>query len=116
MFHGITITLYSRAQSGTDDFNRPVYTETETEVSNVLVGEPSTDDIVNELNLSGKKLAYTLAIPKGDTNEWENCRVKLPKPWNATFRVIGKPTEGIESNIPLKWNRKVKLEYEQSES
>lgn len=63
--HGITIQLYEQVQTGVDAFNRPVYAETAVDVDNVLIGEPSTQDIVDELNLSGRKLAYTLGIPKG---------------------------------------------------
>ena len=105
--HGITIQLYERTQTGTDAFNRPVYAETAVDVDDVLVGEPSSQDIVDELNLSGRMLAYTLAIPKGDTHAWEGRRVGF---FGDIFRVIGKPTQGIEENIPLRWNKKVKVE------
>ena len=74
----------------------------------VLVGEPSSDDISNSLSLYGKKLAYTLAIPKGDTNDWTDTDVII---FGTRFRTYGMPTEGIEENIPLRWNKKVKVEY-----
>ena len=44
---GITIKLLERTQTGADAFNRPIYTETVTEVENVLVGEPTTEEITN---------------------------------------------------------------------
>ena len=110
MIRAITITLLERAQTGVDELNRPVYAETPAPVSGVLVGEPSTEDIVSELEMTGRRLAYTLALPKGDTHVWENRRVILPEPFAGTYRVIGVPTAGIEANIPLKWNKKVKLE------
>lgn len=105
--HGITITLYERTQSGTDPFNRPVYTESPVEVGNVLIGEPSAQEIVDTLNLTGKKLAYTLAIPKGDTHEWKDRTVEF---FGERFRTIGEPTQGIDGLIPLDWNMKVKVE------
>lgn len=105
---GVTITLYNRTQTGTDEFNRPTYTETAESVENVLIGEPSTQEIIEELNLSGKQLAYTLAIPKGDSHTWENKRVGF---FDEIFEVIGKPTQGIESLIPLSWNKKVKVAH-----
>ena len=105
--HGITIQLYEQTQTETDAFNRPVYAETAVDVDDVLIGEPSSQDIIDELNLSGRKLAYTLAIPKGDTHTWEGGKVGF---FGDTFRVIGKPTQGIEDNIPLRWNKKVKVE------
>ena len=103
---GITIKLLERTQTGADAFNRPIYTETATEVENVLVGEPSTEEITTELNLSGKRLAYTLAIPKGDTHTWEDHRVEIR---GEIYEVLGKPTEGIDHLIPLDWNKKVKV-------
>ena len=104
---GITIILYDKRQTGIDDFNRPVYEDVETEVNNVLIGEPTTEDVANELNLSGKHLAYTLAIPKGDTHDWENQVIEF---WGKTWKSFGFPIEGIESNIPLAWNKKVTVE------
>lgn len=107
---GITITLIVREQTGVDDTDRPIYTETEINVEDVLVCEPSTEDVTNELNISGKKLAYTLCIPKGDSNEWVDTDVVLPDPFAGRYRTIGYPTAYIEDNLPLRWNKKVRLE------
>lgn len=104
---GITVILYERVQIGTDGFNKPLYTELLAEVENVLVGEPSSEDVINELNMTGHRLAYTLAIPKGDTHNWMGCRVNF---FGEDFRVYAPPTQGIESLIPLAWNKKVKVE------
>lgn len=84
-----------------------VSTDLYTVVENVLVGEPSAEDVVNEINLSGKRIAYVLAIPKGDTHIWENTEVEF---WGMTFKTVGIPTQGIDDNIPLEWNKKVKVE------
>lgn len=107
VLQGITITLYNRVQTGTDAFNRPIYEDVQTTVDNVLIGEPNTEDIVNELNLSGKRLAYTLAIPKGDDHEWKDAVVEF---FGERFRTFGAPTQGIDHLIPLQWNKKVKVE------
>ena len=104
---GVTIILYNKVQTGVDAFNRPVYEDVATTVDNVLIGEPSSEDIINELNLSGKRLAYTLAIPKGDEHEWRDRTVEF---WGEKFRTFGRPTQGIEHLIPLAWNKKVKVE------
>ena len=104
---GVTIILYDKVQTGVDAFNRPVYEDVATTVDNVLIGEPTTEDIINELNLTGKHLAYTLAIPKGDTHEWNDCKVEF---FGEVFRTYGEPTQGIEHLIPLSWNKKVKVE------
>ena len=104
---GITVTLYERVQVDSDEFGASIYVENPVEIKNVLVGEPSTQDIVNETNLSGKLLAYTLAIPKGDDHIWTDCTVKF---FGEKFRTIGNPTQGIEDLIPLEWNKMVKVE------
>ena len=80
------------------------------QVENVLVGEPTTDDIVNEVSLSGKRIAYTLAIPKKDTHtdaEWKDTKVEF---FGRTFHTFGDVTQGIDALIPLDWNRKVMVE------
>ena len=107
MISGETVRLKTKVQTGTDDFNRPVFTETFVDVENVLIGAPSSEDIVNELNLSGKRIAYTLGIPKGDTHNWINTEVEF---WGERYRTIGKPMQGIDENIPLSWNKKVQVE------
>lgn len=104
---GIPVKLSVRTQKGIDGFNRPTDEVSQEVVENVLVGEPSAEDVVNELNLSGKRIAYTLAIPKGDTHVWEDTEVEF---WGMKFKTVGIPTQGIDDNIPLQWNKKVKVE------
>lgn len=107
MLKGISVTLYEKTKTGSDGFNAPIYEEKPVTVENVLVGEPSGQEIVNDLQFYGKKAVYTLAIPKGDTHNWENCRVDF---FGQSWRTFGKPTQGIEDMIPLQWNKKVKVE------
>ena len=107
---GVTVTLKSKTKTGVDDFGQPVYTETNVEVADVLIGEPDAEDIQTAITEYGKRIAYTLAIPKGDTNTWYKCQVTLPAPWSETFNVIGDAIMGIEENIPLRWNKKVHIE------
>lgn len=115
MIKGITIQLVKKTLSGYNPIHEPIFTEETISVDNVLVGEPSTDDITNALELYGKKVAYTLAIPKGDTNDWTDTEVILPAPFAGRYKTIGYPTAGIEANIPLKWNKKVKVERYEGE-
>lgn len=101
---GITVTLYERIQNGMDSLGNPTWTETPVEVDDVLIGEPSTEEITSSISLYGKKAVYTLGIPKGDTHTWENARVDF---FGQKFRVFGHVTQGIEAMIPLRWNKKV---------
>lgn len=107
MLNGISIVLYEQTKVGQDEFNAPIIEETPVTIDNVLIGEPTSDDVANEMALYGRKIAYTMAIPKGDTHEWENCKVRF---FGEDFMVYGVPSEGIESMIPLSWNKKVKVE------
>ena len=105
---GITVTLYERIQDGTDAFNRPIYVETPVEIENVLVAPADAGEEISEiLSLTGRKAVYTLAIPKGDNHQWEGNKVSF---FNETWQVVGIPTEGIESLIPLQWNKKVQVD------
>lgn len=106
MLKGITIQLYEKTQTGVDDFGAPIYSETAKAVDNVLVGEPTSDEVVQALNLYGKRTAYTLALPKGDANEWDNVTVEF---FGAKFKTFGDVTQGIDDLIPLGWNKKIKV-------
>lgn len=104
---GITIVLVDKVKTGTDPFGTPIYEDQDIEIENVLVSPTSTDDIVNQMTLTGKKAVYTLGIPKGDTHVWEDKEVKF---FGERWRTFGFPTEGIEDLIPLDWNKKVMVE------
>ena len=90
---GITIQLVNASQTDTDPFGAPIEgNETLEDINDVLVGEPSSDDVATAISLYDKKITYIIAIPKG------------------RYRTVGIPMSGIEANIPLRWNSKVKLE------
>ena len=107
MIKGITVTLITKQKIGDDPFGDPIYDDVKIEVDNVLVSPVSTEDIVNVNELTGKKAVYTLAIPKEDTNNWEDAEVIF---FNQRWRTFGFVTEGIEHLIPLDWNKKVMVE------
>ncbi|RSI06327.1 hypothetical protein D8824_05350 [Streptococcus intermedius] len=104
---GITVTLIDKVKTGQDDFGHSIFEDKEIEVENVLVSPTTSDDITTQLNLTGRKAAYTLAIPKGDTHDWENKEVRF---FGKRWQVFGLPLEGIEDLIPLDWNKKVTVE------
>lgn len=107
MIKGITVILTAQTQSGIDDFNHPVYAEDVVEVANVLVAPAGTEAIVNDLQLFGKHLAYELYIPKDDAHDWTDAKVQF---FGQTFRTYGMPEEWISDNVPLGWNKRVKVE------
>lgn len=104
---GIPVTLIGKTVTGENPFGEAITIDFDIEVDNVLVAPASTEDITSQLSLTGKKIVYTLAIPKGDTNDWVNKEVRF---FGRRFRTVGMPLEGIEELIPMGWNRKVQVE------
>lgn len=99
--------MINKVKEQTDPFGKSITTEKSTTVENVLVAPLTSEELINELNLTGRKIAYQLAIPKGDNHDWENAEVEF---FEERFRTVGSPTRGIEEMIPLDWNMKVKVE------
>lgn len=108
---GTTVELAVKRQVGTDGLNRPVYETDWVTVENVLIGQPESREVMDELNLSGKRIDYMLAIPKGDDHIWQDTQVRF---FGMVFETIGMPIQGIEAMMPLEWHKKVKvMRYEQ---
>ncbi len=104
---GIDVVLYEKHQTGTDAFGAPVYEETPVTVHNVFVGAPDTAAVVSELSLTGRRLAYTLALPKGDGHDWRNATVEF---FGQKFRTYGDTVQAMEHLVPMQWNKQVKVE------
>lgn len=104
---GVRITLIEKVEVGKDPFGNAIFDYKEINVDNVLVSPASTDDITNQLNLTGKRAIYTLGIPKGDKNNWEDREVVI---FGKRYKTFGAVLEGIENLIPLNWNKKVMVE------
>lgn len=107
MIKGIIVTLYEKIENGADEFGRTIYNEVPVEVENVLVAPVTSDDVLDTTNLTGKKAVYHLAIPKGDTHDWRDKKVRF---FGKVFKVFGEPIVGMEEMIPLEWNKKVTVE------
>lgn len=111
MIRGTTVTLYEVQQAGEDELGVPITTATPVTVENVLIGEPSTDDLSTSLALYQKRISYMLGIPKGDQHNWKDTIVEWTDAY-GTHRVktFGFPITGIEANVPGKWHMKVRCE------
>ena len=103
----ITVQLVVKTEEGTDPFGAPIETEEIIDVPGCLVGQPSSDQITQTLEMYGKKIAYVVGVPKGDTNKWYDTELII---WGDRYRTIGFPETGIQENIPLKWGQNVKVE------
>lgn len=101
---GITVTLYADIQTGANPFGEAEYTELPIEVNNVLVAPASSQEILDTMNLYGKKAVYTLGIPKGDTHDWKDKRITF---FDEDWISFGEPLKGIDALVPTSWNMKV---------
>ena len=104
---GISVILFDKQEVGRDSMNLPIFEELPIVVENVLVAPATATEILDTLNITGKRAVYNMAIPKGDAHEWKDRRVHF---FNTDWRVISFPTEGLEHLIPLSWNKKVQVE------
>lgn len=104
---GQTIYLYQKIENGVDEFNAPVYIEVKSEVGNVLIEPASNEAITSEFQLYGKRIAYTLHIPKNDTHDWDDVVVEF---YGQKYHTYGDMLIWDESLTPLDWNKKIKVE------
>ena len=108
MIKGITVKLHVKTQNGEDAFGVPIMSDSSVDVNDVLVSPVNAEDSNDDFAMYGKKTIYSLAIPKGDTHTWEDTEVEF---FGRKFRTVGNVVEGIEANIPLRWNKQIKVEY-----
>lgn len=104
---GETVILIDTIIEGVDPFGAPITSEIQIQVDDVIIGSPSVNDAVNELNLTGKSLLFTLGIPKTDTHDWKDKTVIIR---GQRFRTYGFPLTQTAANVPGRWNTQVKVE------
>lgn len=109
---GVSVTLYVKTAGQPDAFNVPTYATEAVTVDNVLIGQPTTEEISKSTQIYGKVIRYMLGIPKGDTHDWTDARVDWVDAYGNThqLRTFGVPITGIEDNIPGEWHMKVRCE------
>lgn len=100
------MTLITRKQT-LDAHHYPITEEVEEVVDDVLIGEPTQAELESTGDVKHERATYMLAIPKGDTHDWQDATVVF---WGRRWRQIGRITQGIEANVPLDWNKKVMVE------
>lgn len=102
-----TIQIKTRTQTGKDALNHPIYSEVWEDVSGCVVGSPSSEDIENEMNLSGKRIAYEVFLPNDDAHTWAGSEVKIN---NKPYRVIGDVKESFVSFSHIPCNKLISVE------
>lgn len=63
--NGRPIVLIDKQVIGKDSFGHPKTADVEIEVENVLIAPATTEDITNQINLTGKKLSILSLFLKG---------------------------------------------------
>lgn len=106
-FHTDNVTLHVKTQTGVDAFNVPVYADDTAVVTGILIGRPVSEDEARALDLYGKRIEYSLGIPKGDAHDWENAVVEF---WGQKFRTFGFTKTANQANIPGPWGFVVMVE------
>lgn len=104
------VILKEKTKIGTDSFGQDVFEVVTVTIEDVVVGTPSTTDIESAIEVYGKRLAYSLGIPKGDTHNWIDAEVVVR---GLPCKVVGIPLEYTEGSMPSwwKWNKRVDVEF-----
>lgn len=102
-----TVVLIEKVQTGTDPLGAPIFEKSEVAIDNVVVGSPTFEASVAELDLSGKRIAFILGIPKGDKHNWKDTEVIIR---GMKFKTFGFPLTQTDANVPTPWNTQVKVE------
>lgn len=113
---GTTVYLETSVITGYNDFGEPIYDTDFVAVDDVLIGQPSSDDIVSALQLDGKRIQYVLGIPKADTHSDEEWEDKIVMINNHEYHTFGMVETGEQANIPLRWRGNIKVERYGKES
>lgn len=107
LIRGIPIILYEQVETGKDAFNRTTYEEQAVRIENVIIEPISATELVDVLNLTGRRAVYRLCLPKCDAHDWTNKVVEF---YGQKWRTFGDVQEWITEMVPLSWNRKVMVE------
>lgn len=107
LIKGEMIYLLDKKEIGKDEFNRPIYSFNKIPVDNVLYMPTSATEQIEQLNLTGRKIEYTVSIPKGDNHSWENQIIIIK---GRRYRVCTSVEETIDHLTPLAWNKKFRVE------
>ena len=107
LIKGMSVTLINMRKVGENDFGEDITEETETIVDNVLVSPSTNEEIESGNRFYGKHAIYTIAIPKGDANVWEDSYVEF---FGRRWKTFGMVEQGIEANVPGQWHKKIRVE------
>ena len=104
---GESVIVITRTETGRDGGNAPIYSDSETTVTNGLVAPGTRSDVIDSNRPEGVDVAYNLHFPKTFTGSLRGLRVKVR---GEAFHIIGDPQPYQTNLTPGKWNRPVEVE------
>jgi hypothetical protein len=106
--NGISLTFVKKTESGTDEFNNPVYTTVDIEVDDCLIApitEPTTAREQQAMEQS--KDQVRIHLPKTYTGDVSNSEVT----WDGkVFSLDSDSVVFMNDNTPTRWNRYFRAE------
>lgn len=106
LIKGREVTVIRRVQTGTDNYNAPVYETKEEPVPGVLPQPGSVADLEDE-RPDGSVVSMTFHFPKGYGKSLRGCSIAYD---GNVYRVIGDPQPYVEENTPGEWDMPVETE------
>lgn len=105
---GMTVSFVKRVQTGTDDFNNPVYSQETITIDDCLIAPPTEPiDRVESAALDRDVTVVRVHLPKADDRKVHDSEFEYD---GETFRVIGKAVTFMNENTPTRWNRYMRAE------
>lgn len=105
----IPVTLYTKRMTGVDGFNSATYEYEPIAVEHCLVAMNTNEPVLDTTSLEAKKDTFTIAIPKGDTNNWLDTFVEFSMGGESyRCRTYGDYLTGIDAMMPLEWHKQIK--------
>lgn len=112
LIKGRTIQRYELDTTKKDAFGVPEGSYTSEDIDNVLIGSPSESEVLENIQIHGKQITYTLAIPIGDEHDWSSGTIVGF--YGRFWQTIGAPVRYDENALnvlpaAVPWNTKVRV-------
>ena len=101
MIAGEDVIVYTPNLTGKDNFNEDTITWNERRVSNVLIGETTTSDVISNNRPHETNMYIDLYFPKTFNGDLRGCEVIVR---GKRLKIVGEIIKYTDKNVPLNWN------------